>query len=248
MPRQTLSFTFDASNHPVNAFAIQADDGKWVIVDAPGKVGVPDADFADEMVEQLALHHVPLESISLILITHGHPDHYCAAAALRNRHHVLAPVMIHEADAGYAREGKPAPVVPVAEGPLAGIAKQVAERLGGITGFTPCVPDIVLQGEENHSLAAYGLPEVYVVYTPGHTAGSVSVVLDDTAIIGDLLFGKGGLGGNQIDPMFHIFLQEPAKARTSVQKLLDAGVKTLMGGHGGPWTAQSVRALLTETQ
>jgi glyoxylase-like metal-dependent hydrolase (beta-lactamase superfamily II) len=76
--------------------------------------------------------------------------------------------------------------------------------------FPPVRPDILLPDEM--PLQAFGV-DGKVVYTPGHTAGSISVLLSTgEAIVGDLLMG-GWLGGLFLGPAQK---REPLPARWSV--------------------------------
>ena len=79
-----------------NVFLIQGDGGNILVDTAtPGK--------ADHILASLAAHGVLPEDIRLILITHGHIDHFGSAAALRER--TGAPVAVHAGDAEALRQG-----------------------------------------------------------------------------------------------------------------------------------------------
>lgn len=75
--------------------------------------------------------------------------------------------------------------------------------------------------------------------TPGHTAGSISVVLEDKqAIVGDLLMG--GYFGGAIWPTHareHYFADAPEHLPESQQRLRETGATTVYVGHGGPLSA-----------
>ncbi|HEY4300252.1 MAG TPA: MBL fold metallo-hydrolase [Candidatus Didemnitutus sp.] len=127
----------------------------------------------------LKQHRVEVSSIALILLTHGHSDHAGCAAELRRRSG--APVAIHVGDAQLARTGQ--------NGVLA--AQETAGRMirpfvnESYEGFEP---DVVFR--EGLSFEPYGI-RGRVVPTPGHTAGSVSLVLaNGEALIGDVLRGS----------------------------------------------------------
>lgn len=75
-----------------------------------------------------------------------------------------------------------------------------------------------------------------VLHTPGHTPGSISVVLDSgDAIVGDLLMG-GYLGGAILPtrPAFHYFAADLPGVMVSLDRVLAAASGRLFVGHGGP--------------
>lgn len=81
-----------------------------------------------------------------------------------------------------------------------------------------------------------------LLHTPGHTPGSLSLLLDSgEALVGDLLMG-GFLGGHLLPqrPGFHYFAQELAQGLHSLDQVLAMRPKQLFVGHGGPLEAAQV--------
>lgn len=169
------------------------------------------------------------DEVSLILVTHGHPGHYGSADALRDR--TGAPVAVHAADAGAVRRGvagllSSARIVPRLIGFAAG--RVSAPRPGGIE------PDIVIESAAD--LAVFGI-RGRVIPTPGHTPGSVSVLIaGGTAIVGDLLSAL--LPGGR--PRLPFRTGDPAAARRSLRALLAFGPERVYAAHGGPWSGSEV--------
>jgi len=81
--------------------------------------------------------------------------------------------------------------------------------------------------EDEYDLNIFGV-DGKVVHTPGHTKGSISIVVGDEAIIGDCLmdFGKRG------KPRIPFIAYDLKRVRHSLEKLLDMGVKTFYLSHG----------------
>ena len=107
--------------------------------------------------------------------------------------------------------------------------------------FAPVKADIIFQ--EEISLKEFGV-DGKVIFTPGHTAGSISVLLNDgRAIVGDLM-GGGSLGGNLFPsrPRYHYFADDLAQMRASIQKIMGYKPKKLYVGHGGPLEAEAAKA------
>jgi len=185
----------------------------------------------------LARHNVQVQDLALLLFTHAHYDHCGTAAALKQAYPCL-PLAVGAGDAGWLRQGQSGPLHPInLEGRLFG-------ALIPGTAFPACAPDQVIDGE--FSLAPYGV-NGRVLLTPGHTAGSLSVVLDDgEAITGDLLRG-GYLGGaiRPTRPMQHYFADDLAQMQASLAMLAALPLTRLYPGHGGPLdAAEAWRRLL----
>lgn len=98
------------------------------------------------------------QKIALILITHGHSDHYGSAKELREL--TGAPIAIHELDAEGPRKGIPAHLYP------RGFFARTMNLYFSRQRVEPFEPDIVLQADED--LGKYEI-EGRVVRTPGHT-------------------------------------------------------------------------------
>lgn len=174
--------------------------------------------------------------LEMIIVTHGHVDHFGAAAELRTR--TGAPVAAHQADlatylAGHSDRTKRQPI---------GVFGRVFTRTPPPNEATrPLHPDLLLTGE--YGLAEHGI-DGHVIHTPGHTPGSVSVLLDQGDLIaGDMLTG-GFLGLLQYRPSNPPFHDDPEQALDSLQAALDLGPHTLHIGHGGPMPAGDVQRWL----
>ena len=83
------------------------------------------------------------------------------------------------------------------------------------------------------------------MHTPGHTPGSISVLLPNGDVLaGDLVIGGisflGGIArlGHARKPPFE---DDPGAVRQSLTELLDRGASRFFVGHGGPLMAQEVR-------
>jgi glyoxylase-like metal-dependent hydrolase (beta-lactamase superfamily II) len=109
--------------------------------------------------------------------------------------------------------------------------------------FPSVRPDILVPDEM--SLQGFGV-DGKVVSTPGHTKGSISVLLSSgEALVGDLLMG-GWLGGvfRSGQPGYPYYADDLGQIRASVKKLLDLGATKFLVGHGGPLEAGRVRSWL----
>ncbi|HAM45032.1 MAG TPA: hypothetical protein DCM67_08450 [Propionibacteriaceae bacterium] len=192
---------------------------KHVLVD-PGPPGT-----AGELYQQLSRNHISLGDIGLIVITHGHPDHFGSASQLKEW--TQAPLAVHELDAEYVNFGSVPVLKPVTR--LGSLLKSLFSIKS-----EPVEPDIILHdGDKLGRYAGRGR----VILTPGHTAGSISILMPDgVCIVGDLLMR----GLRSSTPSVPWFAEDAAQARDSLQRLVNAGAKTMLAGHGGPFDVQDL--------
>lgn len=182
-----------------------------------------------KLLRKLAQHGV--QNLALILHTHGHSDHCGSTRHLKEA--TSAPTAIHPADAAVMDTGKNQATKPTCLS---------AKLLHWFVDdeFPSVRPDILVP--DDMSLQGFGV-DAKVVYTPGHTPGSISVLLSTgEAIVGDLLMG-GWLGGmfRSGQPGYPYYADDLGQIRASVKRLLDLGATKFFVGHGGPLEAGRVR-------
>jgi hydroxyacylglutathione hydrolase len=184
-----------------------------------------------KILRALARLGIEPKDFSLILHTHAHFDH--AGSTLQLKHWIDVPTAVHTADAEMLARGRVhAPTPTNLEGRL--IIPFVN------TPFSAVKADILI--DEEISLKEFGV-NGKVIFTPGHTAGSISVLLaNGEAIVGDLMMG-GSMGGNLFPsrPNYHYYADDLAQVRASIRKLIDMKVKKFYVGHGGPLGADVVQ-------
>jgi hydroxyacylglutathione hydrolase len=204
------------------AFLIQSRRPVLVDTGSPGE--------APRIAKAFEREKMHLTDLALLLHTHGHADHCGSTADLKQL--VDAPAAVHTADAPMMRRGSNGTLHPT------NLTGHLIMPFVNVP-FRRVEPDVLLN--EDYSLRDYGIP-AKIVSTPGHTAGSVSIVFDDgRAITGDLLMG-GILGGYVFPsiPGYHYYADDLSQVRQSIKKLLDLGVKQFFPGHGGPLDAAAV--------
>ena len=210
---------------------LEQGDG-LIMIDAgmPGQAGM----FA----KATAALGIQPRDIRLMVITHGHFDHTGSAKAIKDL--TGAKIAMH-------RQDKDCLEVPVRRPPRGATpwGRVLAGALGAFAPSTRVAPtqvDIVL-GDEGCSLAEYGVPG-RVIYTPGHTVGSVSVLLETgEALVGDLAMNAFPL---RLGPGLPVFAEDVERARESWRLLLDAGARTIYPAHGKPFPAAVMRRAVGE--
>ena len=165
------------------------------------------------------------------MLTHGHGDHVGAANELAAMSG--APVALHRADDAMARSGRN--VLGTLTGWEARMLTPFVDK-----PFPPVAATLPIDGDLD--LKPFGVAG-RVFPTPGHTAGSLSLLLENgDALVGDLLMG-GRLGGafRGDRPRLHYFVADFAQLQASMTRVLAANPRRLLVGHGGPLTVESVR-------
>jgi len=212
---------FAVTSTVANAFIVRGQ--RSIIVDT----GFPG--LGEKILKTMGRHDIKPADISLIIITHGHHDHTGSAAYLREK--TGAPVAIHKADAEALRTGVNPRLHPVdGRGRFMMIMSDIIKpKVQGME------PQVLLDGEMD--LRDYGI-EGKIIPTPGHTPGSVSVLLaGGCALVGDMIFG--GLL-RKSTPGFPYICQDIETATRSIQAILDQRPKIFYAAHGGPFTGGQV--------
>ncbi|MFG3505580.1 MBL fold metallo-hydrolase [Streptomyces sp. NPDC047821] len=210
--------------HHINAYLLLGR--RPVIVDA----GTPGS--GRRIYEQVAAHGVDPTDVSLIVITHGHIDHFGSAAELHRL--TGAPVAGHIADLGPYRAGRARePYLPT------GLMGRLMARNKNLhMQVEPLEPDVLVTGETD--LEDYGI-SARIMPTPGHTAGSISVLTAQGDLVaGDLIANSlfGLVRGRPANPPFH---DDPRNNLASLRKMLDLNPTRLHVGHGIPLRPDRVR-------
>jgi len=176
------------------------------------------------------------EEIKLIVITHGHCDHIGSAKDIKEI--TGAKIAMHQQEKEWLEKSlKPLPPGVTLWGRI--LIKTMAMFLPFIH-IPPTDVDLVL-GDEDLSLAEYGIPG-RVIYTPGHSSGSVSVLLETgDAFVGDLAMNKFPL---RFSPGLPIFAEDLERVKESWKLLLDQGAETVYPAHGLPFAADIIRKAL----
>jgi glyoxylase-like metal-dependent hydrolase (beta-lactamase superfamily II) len=166
--------------------------------------------------------------LRLIFITHAHIDHYGNAAAIRRA--TGAPIAIHQADAEAMANGKTHVGVARKWGLLGKLLLPLIER---IWPPEPASADIIF--DDGYRLDQFGLDAV-AIHTPGHTAGSSCLVVQEKAIfVGDLLTFHSRLAPQKN------YAQDWTQVPAGVQRALDFEPQWIFPGHGKPVNRERFR-------
>jgi hydroxyacylglutathione hydrolase len=178
-----------------------------------------------EIVKALLRLGIEPANLGMILLSHGHHDHFGGAAALK-RMAANATLAIGRRDGTLVQMTQPPHYHPSSRFWRV-ITRFVGNRLP--TGLEAVEPSWYIGGEVD--LKPYGVPG-RIIPTPGHTAGSLSIVLTDgTVFIADLFMGM--LPARL--PRTPIYVEDMAAWQHSVRQVMALRPRILLASHGGPF-------------
>jgi hydroxyacylglutathione hydrolase len=170
---------------------------------------------------QRQLEKAGIVQIHYLILTHAHFDH--AANANRIKIKYGASVIVQQMEADYLAKGDN--IIPQGTTSLTRLLVNLAgKRFFRYMKYEPCRADILV----NNLLDLKGMGiDAFIMHTPGHTSGSVSVIVEDEiALVGDTMFGifKGSV--------FPPYAENPDVMIQSWGKLLQTGCKVFIPSHG----------------
>ena len=213
---------------PCNCYLIREEG--LILVDA----GVPNQ--GKKFLKRLKDLSIEPKDISLILLTHGHWDHIASISELKEITGCKVAINQHEKD-WVEQALKPLPPATNLWGNMLEVIMRVYLSFINFPG-TPI--DLVLEDEE-YPLEYCGI-HGKVLYTPGHSSGSMSLLLDTgDAFVGDLVMNGFPM---RIGPGMPIFAENIGALKESWRLLLTSGAKLIHPAHGKPFNADELRKML----
>ncbi len=195
-----------------HVFALLGEEVTLIDAGAPGS--------APFILRQLrALGRTP-DEVTRIVVTHYHIDHRGAAQALRRD--TGARVMIHTTEAPYLRGERRYPN-PVRDPVRASLVAPIMALLRG-----SAIPaEEIADGDVIDVLGG-----LRVHHTPGHTQGSIALSLPAQG----LLFSGDAMGyrNGRLEEPERVLTENPAAARTSIERLARMDVDTICFSHFPP--------------
>ena len=164
--------------------------------------------------------------IKLIILTHTHYDHTGNLKPLAEL--TGAKVLVHKNEFENLKNG----FIPIPKG--LGNYTRFISNIGRIAypkyaSPKPFVADLI--NENEYDLAEFGI-DGKILSTPGHTAGSQSVIIGKKLISGDtFIHMPNGV-------IFPHFCDDPKTLLATWQKLFDLGIEEIYPGHGKPFAVE----------
>jgi glyoxylase-like metal-dependent hydrolase (beta-lactamase superfamily II) len=159
-------------------------------------------------------------SLSAIILTHSHFDHAENAAYLKKKYSI--PVFIQQEEVEFLLKGENPPVKGSYK--LTRFFTNLWEdRIKSHLRYEGVTNDFVVQKKMDLDFLGF---HAYLLHTPGHSPGSMSLIVDDEiAIVGDAMFGVVRL-------FYPPFANDPDQMVRSWGKLLDTGCRIFLPAHG----------------
>lgn len=216
-----------------NCYLLKTEQG-FVLFDTGGHM-MMDKEFTNRrelLLEQLAQAGCTPGTLSLIILTHGDNDHTANAASLRE--HFGAKIAMHPGDLYLVQE-------PTIEQYMESfryrslllrtVFRLMQKTIREVTtktleDFEPFSPDILL--EDGQDLRAYGIPGC-VVHLPGHTPGSIGILLEDGSLI------AGDTFANMKKPTAAPNAVDDSLMQKSIVRAKSMPINMVYPGHGAPF-------------
>jgi hydroxyacylglutathione hydrolase len=168
-----------------------------------------------------SIQNIGIQNIDILILTHTHFDHASNAAYIKEKYKSL--VMVHKTEASNLLSGTNT----FLNGTVLAtkiLVKLFAKKYLSRLKYEPCKPDIL--ADSFFDLKDFGF-NAYVMHTPGHSCGSMSIIVDDEiALVGDTMFG---VFGNSVFPPY---ASDTRQMIESWGKFLATGCYMFLPSHG----------------
>lgn len=167
------------------------------------------------------LTNLKVSRIDYLILTHAHFDHAGNAQKIKKKY--TAKVIIHRSEQPFLAEGKiffPHGTTILTKGVIKLFGKKAIQWFK----CEPCAADLLV--DDQFDLDSLGF-HASIIHTPGHSLGSMSVIVDDEiALVGDAMFGI--VPGSVFPP----FADDVKKMTESWGKLLETNCFVFLPAHG----------------
>ena len=167
------------------------------------------------------LKSLNIDKLDFLILTHTHFDHVANSFKLKTYYD--PQVVVQRKEELYISNGTNK--FPRGTNPITRLLINViGDKISDKYNFTPCQPDILVDSTFNFDELGFN---AYLMQTPGHSIGSVSLIVDnEIAIVGDAMFGVFK------SSIFPPFADDPKVMIDSWGKLLETNCSIFVPAHG----------------
>jgi hydroxyacylglutathione hydrolase len=195
-----------------NVFLL-SDKGKNILIDTSPK-------FMWNRLQN-RLSQLKIDKIDYLILTHTHFDHAANSRQLKIKYG--AKVIVHRSEVEYLANGEN--VLLKGTNPVSEVIAWFFGNLFlSLAKYESCQYDLMVDSTFNLSDLGFN---GYIIHTPGHSPGSMSVVIDDeVALVGDTMFGVFRC------TIYPPFASDAAQMINSWGKLLETNSTIFIPSHG----------------
>lgn len=173
---------------------------------------------------------VKLEDVRLILVSHGHLDHYGAAAEVQAW--CEAPVAAYQSEVAFSQDRRNA--LPPAQTLRGSLMRWFYLLWAPMARFVPLDAQVFL--EDGASLESYGVA-ARMLLVPGHSPGSLAMITaEGDAFVGDLFV-------NYAVPSQPIYMADREAWQESCERLRALNPRMVYVGHGEPFPGDKLDSI-----
>jgi hydroxyacylglutathione hydrolase len=185
---------------------------------------------------KLSRFYINPRDIKMIVLTHSHFDHAGSAKDIKDL--TGAKIVIHESERTFLENG--GFIMPKGVNTWGRITRQIFFPFFKKIPFAKPKADIIVDCNEM-SLSEFGI-DGRIIHTPGHTLGSLSVLLDTgEAFVGCLAHSGFPF---RVGSGLPIYAQDIEKVKESWKLLIDKGARIIFPGHGNPFPVDIIKKKL----